>query len=105
MLNNRNEKIQEAIRTTAAEFLVREANPQSLITVTQVVLSGDSKRANIYITVLPESAENAALGFANRNRRELADFFRKRIRGAFPPHFEFLIDKGEKTRQRLDELS
>jgi len=105
MQGNRSEKIQEAVRAVAAEFLVKEATPQSLITVTQVALSNDAKRADIYITVLPETAEQAALSFANRNRRELADFFRKRIRGAFPPHFEFKIDKGEKNRQRLDELS
>ena len=105
MDGNRNERIQEAVRTVAAEFLVKEATPQSLITVTQVWLSSDAQRADIFISVLPESAESAALSFANRNRRELADFFRTRIRGIFPPHFEFKIDKGEKNRQRLDELS
>lgn len=89
----------------AAEFLVREASPQSLITVTNVMLSQDAKRATIYITVLPDSAESAALGFANRHVVDLADFFRKRVRGAFPPRLEFQIDKGEKNRQRLDELS
>lgn len=105
MDGNRAEKVQEAVREVAAEFLAKEASPQSLITVTQVWLSGDARRANIYISVLPETAENAALAFANRNRRELAEFFRTRIRGVFPPHFEFKIDRGEKNRQRLDELS
>ncbi len=105
MEGNRAEKVQSAVREVAAEFLVKEATPQSLITVTQVWMSGDLKRADIFISVLPETAEQAALSFANRNRRELADFFRKRIRGIFPPHFEFKIDKGEKNRQRLDELS
>ncbi len=104
-MDARNEKIQEALREAAAEFLAREASPQSLVTVTQVMLSGDAKRATIFITVLPDSFENAALGFANRHLRELADFFRRRVRGAFPPHLIFAIDKGEKIRQRLDELT
>lgn len=105
MEGNRNEKLQTAVQEVAAEFLAREATPQSLITVTRVMLSSDGKRATIFITVLPEKAEGPALMFAQRNRRELADFFRTRIRGAFPPFFEFKLDLGEKNRQRLDELT
>ncbi|HVY72821.1 MAG TPA: ribosome-binding factor A [Candidatus Paceibacterota bacterium] len=105
MEGNRNEKIQTAVHEVAAEFLAKEAGPQSLITVTRVMLSSDAKSATIFITVLPEKAEAAALDFAQRNRRELADFFRTKIRGAFPPFFEFKIDLGEKNRQRLDEIS
>ena len=102
---NRQEKIQEALRIAAAEFLAREANRQSLVTVTRTLMSEDGKRGTIYITAFPESAENAAVKFANRHRTEFADFFRKKVRGAFPPHVEFVIDLGEKNRQRLDEIS
>jgi ribosome-binding factor A len=105
MDGNRAEKIQAAVRDVAAEFLAKEAGPQSLITVTQVALSSDARYADIYISVLPDSAEQVALAFAQRNRRELAEFFRTRIRGIFPPRFEFKLDMGEKNRQRLDELS
>jgi ribosome-binding factor A len=105
MSDNRHERMQEALREVAAEFLVREAGPQSLITVTRVDLSDDNKRGIIYITVLPESAEENAVKFANRNRTELGDFYKTRIKGSMPSHVEFMIDKGEKNRQRLDELS
>jgi ribosome-binding factor A len=104
-MNNRHEKITDALREVAAEFLVREANRNSLITVTAARLSDDNKRGVIYITVLPEEAEETALAFANRNRKEFADFFQTRIKGVFMPHVEFQIDRGEKSRQRLDELS
>lgn len=105
MNGNRNDKIQTRVQEVAAEFLVKEASPQSLITVTRVMLSNDARSADIYISVLPETAEQKALEFAQRNRRELADFFRTRVRGAFPPHFEFKLDLGEKNRQRLDQIS
>ncbi len=104
-MDRRGEKLKEALRETAALFLAREAGHQSLITVTRAELGEDGKHAQILITVYPESSENAALAFANRNRSELADFFRKRIRGAQMPRVEFLIDRGEKNRQRLDELT
>jgi ribosome-binding factor A len=104
-MNNRHEKMQEALREAAAEYLGREAGPQSLITVTRVALSDDGGRAVILITVLPESREKEALEFATRQRRELNLFLLKRVRGMRAPHLEFVIDRGEKNRQRLDELS
>jgi ribosome-binding factor A len=84
---------------------VREANRNTLMTVTRAVLSEDGRHASIMLTVLPDSAETEALAFANRNRAELKEFFKKRVRGALPPDIVFEIDLGEKNRQRLDELS
>jgi ribosome-binding factor A len=103
-MDNRHERLEAAIRDVAAEFLVREAGRESLITVTRTMLSEDNKRATIYITVLPDTAEAGALSFANRNRTELRAFFKTRIKGALPPDIVFEIDMGEKNRLRLDEL-
>lgn len=99
------EKMQEALREAAAEFLSREASPQSLITVTRAMLSEDTRRVQIFITVYPDSQETPALAFANRNRADFSDFFLKKVRGVRAPHVEFVIDMGEKNRRRLDELS
>ncbi len=100
-----NEKQAEALRTAAAEFLSREANRNTLITVTRAEMSEDGKSAVVYITVFPESGEQAALAFANRNRGELGLFLSKRTKGMRIPHIEFMIDLGDKNRRRLDELS
>lgn len=105
MAGNRNEKITEALRIIAAEFLAREAGRESLITVTRAELSDDGKRGVIFISVFPTTAEESALAFAQRNRGELGLYFREHLRGASIPHVEFRIDLGEKNRQRLDELS
>lgn len=104
MNDNRNERMQDAVREVAAEFLAREANRNSLITVTRADISSDGKRVNIFISVFPDTMEEQALAFATRNRSEFSDFFKKKVR-ALPPHVEFIIDRGEKNRQRLDELS
>ena len=104
-MSKRQEKIQEALRMAAAEFLVREATHQSLITVTRTIVTEDGKRGTIFITVFPDSSEGAAVAFANRHRAEFAEFFKKKVRGALSPHVEFVIDMGEKNRQRLDELT
>ena len=76
-----------------------------MVTVTRAALSEDRKRGTIFITVYPTADEEAAIKFANRNRREFTDFFIKRVRGMSVPHVEFVIDEGEKSRQRLDELT
>lgn len=97
--------MREALREAAAEFLARESNRQSLITVTGAHLSEDGKTGSILMTVFPDTAEEGAVQFANRNRTEFAHFFSKRTRGMRMPHIEFVIDRGEKNRQRLDELT
>lgn len=100
-----NERQTEALRTAAAEFLAREANRNTLITVTRVEMSEDGKQAVIYITVFPDSGEQAALKYANRNRGELGQYLTTRTKGMRIPKFEFEIDYGDKNRRRIDELS
>lgn len=97
--------MKELLREAAAEFLARESNRQSLITVTEATITEDGREGRIFITVYPDSAEEGALQFANRNRAEFAHYFTKRVKGMRAPHVEFMIDRGEKNRQRLDELS
>ncbi|HEV7449179.1 MAG TPA: ribosome-binding factor A [Candidatus Paceibacterota bacterium] len=104
-MSQRQEQMQERLRETAAEFLVRESNRLSLITVTAAQVDEKGQRATIFITVLPDSAETQALEFANRNKKEFGMYLLKKVRGMRIPHIEFVIDKGEKMRQRLDELS
>ncbi len=99
------ERDTEVLYHAAAEFLNREAGRQSMITVTRADLSEDRKHGTIYITVFPESAEESAVHFANRNRTEFSKYFEKHVRGMQVPHVEFVIDRGEKNRQRLDELT
>lgn len=113
-MSKRSEKMAVVLREAAAQFLVKEAGPQSLITVTNATISDDGHRGVIFLSVLPlagqslagqaDSAEQSAIEFANRNRKAFGEFFEKRVRGMRIPHVEFVIDKGEKNRRRLDEL-
>jgi ribosome-binding factor A len=62
------------------------------------------KRATIFITVMPESKEKEALEFAKRKRAELRDFLKKNIEIKIIPFIDIEIDRGEKNRQKIDEL-
>ena len=102
---NREAKIEEVMKIAAAEFLLRESNRQSLITVTRVTMSDKLTKATILITVLPEDKEEYALEFARRNRSEFREYLKGHTRLQRLPTVDFQIDFGEKNRQRIDEIS
>lgn len=104
MQTQRQSKIAEQIAHLAAEFLGKESNRQSLITVTRADVSVDLANATIYITVLPDDQEDVALDFAKRKRTDFRSFVKKKTQLRRLPFFDFAIDKGEKHRQHLDTL-
>ncbi len=103
-MSERNEKFAHLIQKLGAQFLGKVNNQTSLITVTSVTTSPDLRRATIFITVLPESKEKAALDFAKRKRAELREVLKKNMKTKVIPFIEIEIDKGEKHRQKIDEL-
>ncbi|MEK7563975.1 MAG: ribosome-binding factor A [Patescibacteria group bacterium] len=103
-MTQRNEKVTNKIKELAAEFLGRENNKTSLLTVTNASCSPDLKRATIFMTVLPTDKEKTALEFAKRKRPELREYLKKNMPVKIIPFIDIEIDQGEKNRQRIDEL-
>ncbi|MBX4198277.1 ribosome-binding factor A [Candidatus Parcubacteria bacterium] len=101
----KDQKIEERLKHLAAEFLLRESNRQSLVTVTGIELYERRSKARILITVFPEEKQEAALEFARRKRSEFRDFIKEHARMQRLPSVDFAIDFGEKNRQRIDEIS
>jgi ribosome-binding factor A len=101
----RTNKVSELVKKLAAEFLSKEADKSSVITVTNANISDDLKNATIFFSVYPEKSEDAALNFAKRKRSELKKYVKSKLRMKRIPFFDFEIDMGEKNRQRIDELS
>ena len=105
MSSSRDQKLKDIIREAAALFLQKESNYTSILTVTDVTLSERSNNATIYFTVLPEDKEKGALDFVKRKRAEFREYFKNHARMRALPFFDFEIDKGEKNRQRIDEIA
>lgn len=78
MSDNRSETIIKIVKKAAAEFVQKESNGASLITITDVRLSNDEKYANILFTVLPEDKEESALDFTKRMRSEFREYVKKK---------------------------
>lgn len=100
----RQTQISLEILAIAQDFFQRESSGASLITVTRAEVSADMKHGTIFITVLPESKEEAAINFAKRMRSELRHYVMKRLPIKVIPFFEVEIDYGEKNRLHVDEL-
>jgi ribosome-binding factor A len=100
-----NEKMPELMAHMAAEFIGLESNRTSLITVTSCKLSSDNKYGTIFFTVLPDNQERAASDFLDRKRKEFKMFVREKSRIGRIPEITFVLDLGEKNRQKIDFLS
>lgn len=103
-MNIKDERAKEGIRKAAAEFVERESNKTSLITVTNVEMRNRGKDAYIQVTVLPDHQSYAVVDFLNRRKRDMRDFLKKRMSLRVLPFFHFEIDQGEKNRQKIDEI-
>jgi ribosome-binding factor A len=100
----KDEKLKDQIHKWAAEFLQRESTGQSLITVTDVKIGSEAREATIFFTVLPESKQEVALEFARRQLTDFREYMNEKVKTGRMPYFHFDIDRGEKHRQRIDEI-
>lgn len=104
MTNNKEAKFKEVIHRQAAEFVQQESNGQSMITITKVELDQDFQKAIIFVTVFPDHKQNAVLDFLKRQRSEFKHFIKSKTKLSKIPQFDFMIDLGEKSRQRVEEI-
>ncbi len=105
MPSKRQIQVAETMAHRAADYFARESNRESLITVTRADVSPDLKNVKIYFTVMPIKFEAAALNFAKRNRSNFRDYIKKSAALPRLPQIDFVIDDGEKNRQRIDDLT
>lgn len=104
-LSERQKKFIQEVLKVSQDFFQKESSGLSLITVTNANVSRALDHTTIFISVLPESKEQAALDFAKRMRSDLRQEIKKRIPVKIIPHVEVELDYGEKNRQHIDALS
>ncbi len=105
MTFNRNDRALSILQNVIADFVREEANTDPLITVTRLDASPDMKRVIVMVTAFPTEKEDAAVIFMKRKGTELREYVKKHARLRGIPHFEFMVDYGERNRQHLDEVA
>ncbi len=105
MTFDRQDRAVSILKELAATYIRHEANTDPLITVTNINLSPDSKRATIMVTTIPDTKEKEAIIWLTRHGSDLRDYLKKHGAMKRIPHLDFSIDYGERHRQHIDELA
>lgn len=103
-MTQKNERVIKIIRELAANFIEREGNKTALITVTSVTIENRGKDALIGVTVLPDNKEEYTIAYLKRKKSELRSYIKEHSRLGIIPFVEIEIDRGEKNRQKIEEL-
>ena len=89
---HRDERFISALSAAAAQFINRESNRRSLITVTKVHIADGGKTAQIFVSVLPKEQTHAVADFLSRQRQEFLVFLKTQARLHTVPRVTFLPD-------------
>lgn len=95
-------RMESQLKDLAGEFVARQSNRTSLLTVTRVTLSNDFSHVEIGLSVMPRSGEKGALAMLNRNEEDFFKVLKKRTRFHRIPHATFVADEGEYNRQMIE---
>ncbi len=87
----------------ASDWITRNSNRNSLITLTKSDTTTDGKKLLIFYTVIPEAQERPAHEFLTRNADIIRDYVKKKMKRE-PAWFRFILDKGERNRERISDL-
>lgn len=104
-MNIRIEKIASLLTHCAANYIAREAGRTTLITPTRAEVAGDLSRATIFVSVFPTGEETHALAYLTRQQDDFRTYLKKEARLRALPRISFALDEGERSRQRLDDIS
>ncbi len=85
----------EIIAREAAQFIVREAGEESLITVIRAQSVAHGERVLVFVSVFPVEKARAALAFLERQRGTFSDYLKNHTLLSSLPHIDFLLDNGE----------
>lgn len=103
-MSERQSKIANLLKEIVATFVLHEANTNPMITVTRVDISPDLKRAIVFFTTIPDGREQDALIFLKRSASDLRKYVKQKASFKHIPHFDFMVDAGERHRQHIDEV-
>lgn len=99
------ERINSLIRDIAGQFFLTQIQIKNvIISVTRIETSSDLKNTKIFFAVFPEKEEKKILKLLKESRPAWQKYFASKFRAKFLPQAQFLIDKGEKSARRMEEL-
>lgn len=107
MPSHRKEKLASLIQKELGEIIAKEIEspPGSLVTISEVEISKDLKKAVIWVAVIPGETSEEALEILEKARGYLQHNLGEEIRMRAIPRIEFVIDRGPEHAARIEKLS
>ena len=99
------ERFSSAIQEAAGKYVSEKKFDGSMVTVTSVSVNKDLSKAIVGISVFPEEMGEVVSRKLNRGKGMFAKYVKSHTRIFHIPRFSFMIDEGEKHRQKIDDLS
>lgn len=103
-MNIKDQKIGDMLKKIAGEFIQRNSNMTSLITVTRVEVGDRGGKATIYVTVFPEDKGKGAIDMLKRKRSEFKDAVKNGLRIGRIPFCDFELDAAARLLRTIEEL-
>lgn len=79
----------EIITRASSDFILREADTSSLITVTRAEVTEDMGHATIFVSVFPDDRKQSALDFLKRKQHDMAEYLKEHVRLRRIPRITF----------------
>lgn len=93
----RTSRAAELVAHEAAQFISREASPDSLITVIRAESVSHGDRMIVFVSIFPEDKTRLALNFLDRQREAFSDHLKIHTRLRPLPRVDFMLENGEHT--------
>ncbi len=102
--SDRTKRASEIVAREAAQFIMREAGNDSLITVIRAESASHGDRILVFVSIFPEEKAQAALNFLERHREAFSDHLKTHTRLRPLPRIDFLLDNREVTGAPIENL-
>lgn len=100
----RKEKATSLLSRLIPEFIKKFSFGKTIVTVTRLEISDDLMFVKIFVSAYPQAGEKQAMALLSKKSKDIRKYIGARVRWKFLPELIFLVDEGEKNRQRIEEI-
>ena len=107
MASYRREQLSSLIQKELGEIIAKEIEFPfgSIVTISEVEISNNFKKAIVWVSVIPGEAGLRALEILKKARGFLQYHLGEEVRVRILPRIEFVLDKGAEHAARIEKLS
>lgn len=100
----RTDRLSETLRKHVAEFVEEHFRGEGIITLTRLELPKNLKTCTVFFSVYPPEHETRLMRRIEGVASDIRMHVKNKMKTKFTPFFTFMPDKGERERQKMEEL-